>query len=44
MAQENAYSRVPLGVHIEEDAIEGLRLGYEISNAINDLNLQGNSF
>ena len=40
MARENAYSRVPLGVHIEEDAIEGLRLGYEIADAVNSLNLQ----
>ena len=40
MARENAYSRVPLGVHIEQDAIEGLRLGYEIAEAVNNLNLQ----
>lgn len=40
MARENAYSRVPLGVHIEQDAIEGLRLGYEIADAVNALNLQ----
>lgn len=40
MAKENAYSRVPLGVHIEQDAIEGLRLGYEIADAVNNLNLQ----
>ena len=40
MARENAYSRVPLGVHIEQDAIEGLRLGYEIADAVNNLNLQ----
>ncbi|MCG1036824.1 vanadium-dependent haloperoxidase [Polaribacter sargassicola] len=43
MALENAYSRVPLGVHIEQDAIEGLRLGYEVSNAINNLNLTRNN-
>ena len=43
MAQENAYSRVPLGVHIEQDAIEGLRLGYEISDAINAINLQSSN-
>jgi len=42
MARENAYSRVPLGVHIEQDAIEGLRLGYEISEAVNNLNLRTN--
>ncbi|WP_299601910.1 vanadium-dependent haloperoxidase [uncultured Aquimarina sp.] len=40
MARENAYSRVPLGVHIEQDAIEGLRLGREIADAVNDLDLQ----
>ncbi|MDT0621554.1 vanadium-dependent haloperoxidase [Croceitalea vernalis] len=39
MARENAYSRVPLGVHIEQDAIEGLRLGYEISDAVNNITL-----
>jgi len=39
MARENAYSRVPLGVHIEQDAIEGLRLGYEIADAVNSLDL-----
>ncbi len=44
MATENAYSRVPLGVHIEQDAIEGLRLGYEVADAINSLNLQRNNF
>ncbi|WP_075341760.1 vanadium-dependent haloperoxidase [Tenacibaculum agarivorans] len=42
MARENAYSRVPLGVHIEQDAIEGLRLGYEIANAVNNFNLHNN--
>lgn len=40
MARENAYSRVPLGVHIEQDAIEGLRLGYEIAEAVNNIDLQ----
>ncbi|WP_298781819.1 vanadium-dependent haloperoxidase [uncultured Polaribacter sp.] len=40
MAYENAYSRVPLGVHVEQDAIEGLRLGYEISDAVNSLDLR----
>ncbi|PHI21284.1 hypothetical protein CEQ90_02470 [Lewinellaceae bacterium SD302] len=39
MAYENAYSRVPLGVHIIEDATEGLRLGYEISAAVNSFDL-----
>lgn len=27
MAEENAYSRIPLGVHIRMDCFEGLRLG-----------------
>jgi len=39
MAYENAYSRVPLGVHIQADADEGLRLGYEIANAVNGMSL-----
>ncbi|MEL7427553.1 MAG: vanadium-dependent haloperoxidase [Bacteroidota bacterium] len=40
MAAENAYSRIPLGVHIRMDCDEGLRLGYEISDAINGLDLR----
>ena len=40
MAKENAYSRVPLGVHVEMDCEEGLRLGYEIADAINELQLE----
>ncbi|MEL6560369.1 MAG: vanadium-dependent haloperoxidase [Bacteroidota bacterium] len=40
MAKENAYSRVPLGVHVEMDCEEGLRLGYEIADAINKLQLE----
>jgi len=39
MAFENAYSRAPLGVQIIEDATEGLRLGYEIADAVNALDL-----
>jgi len=39
MARENAFSRIPLGVHIRMDCAEGLRLGYEISDGINALNL-----
>ena len=35
MAKENAFSRLPLGVHMDMDCEEGLRLGYEIANAIN---------
>lgn len=34
MAVENAYSRIPLGVHIRMDCTEGLRLGYEIADAV----------
>jgi len=40
MADENGYSRIPLGVHIRMDCTEGLRLGYEISDAVNDLDLK----
>ena len=40
LAFENAYSRIPLGVHIADDCKEGLRLGYEISDAVNKLNLR----
>ncbi|GAA4106439.1 hypothetical protein GCM10022393_00840 [Aquimarina addita] len=43
MAEENAFSRIPLGVHIRMDCTEGLRLGYEISNAVNALNLSDNN-
>lgn len=39
MAEENAFSRIPLGVHIRMDCTEGLRLGYEISDAINNYDL-----
>ena len=42
MAEENAYSRIPLGVHIRMDCDEGIRLGYEIADAINDFDLIGN--
>lgn len=40
MAEENAFSRVPLGVHVRMDCTEGLRLGYEISDAVNELDLR----
>ncbi len=40
MARENAFSRIPLGVHIEMDCTEGLRLGYEISDGLNDLKIK----
>lgn len=39
MAEENGYSRIPLGVHVRMDCTEGLRLGYEISDAVNNYNL-----
>ena len=40
LAAENAYSRIPLGVHIRMDCDEGLRLGYEIADAVNRYNLK----
>jgi len=40
LAAENAFSRIPLGVHIRMDCTEGLRLGYEIADAINDYRLK----
>ena len=39
MAEENAFSRIPLGVHVRMDCDEGIRLGYEISEAVNQLDL-----
>ena len=36
MAKENAFSRLPLGVHMDMDCEEGLRLGYEIADAVNE--------
>lgn len=39
MAEENGYSRLPLGVHLRMDCTEGLRLGYEISDAVNNFDL-----
>ncbi|MEM0992609.1 MAG: vanadium-dependent haloperoxidase [Bacteroidota bacterium] len=43
MASENAFSRIPLGVHIRMDCEEGLRLGYEIADAINRVDLRKNA-
>lgn len=40
MARENAFSRIPLGVHIDMDCAEGLRLGYEVADAVNDYDLR----
>lgn len=39
LAEENAFSRIPLGVHMRMDCAEGLRLGYEIADAVNSLDL-----
>ena len=39
MAEENAYSRIPLGVHIRLDCSEGLRLGKIIASRALNLNL-----
>jgi hypothetical protein len=37
MANENAYSRIPLGVHWRMDCEEGVRFGIEIGRRVNDL-------
>ncbi len=37
MAEENAYSRIPLGVHFRMDAEEGLRLGYKVGRKVNEM-------
>ncbi len=37
MAEENAWSRVPLGVHWRMDCTEGVRFGYAIGEAVNKL-------
>jgi len=37
MANENAYSRIPLGVHYRMDCSEGLRMGYQVGRAVNKL-------
>lgn len=37
MANENAWSRVPLGVHFRVDAEEGMRYGTEIGRVVNRL-------
>lgn len=44
LARENAFSRVPLGVHMSMDCEEGLRLGYEISDAISNWSLTSPDF
>ncbi|HSF89581.1 MAG TPA: hypothetical protein VLA46_09205, partial [Saprospiraceae bacterium] len=40
LADEDAYSRIPLGVHIRMDCSEGLRLGNVIAVKALDLDLQ----
>lgn len=37
LAEENAYSRIPLGVHFRMDSDEGLRLGYLAAQRVNHL-------
>jgi membrane-associated phospholipid phosphatase len=37
MADENGWSRVPLGVHWRMDAEEGVRFGYEIGRKVNNM-------
>jgi membrane-associated phospholipid phosphatase len=37
MAQENAFSRLVLGVHFRMDADEGVRLGYQVGRRVNAL-------
>ncbi len=39
MAEENAYSRIPLGVHVRMDCVEGLRLGNAMAVRALDLDL-----
>lgn len=39
MADEDAFSRIPLGVHIRQDCVEGLRLGNAIALRALDLEL-----
>lgn len=40
MAEENAFSRIPLGVHVRMDCREGLRLGTVIASKALALNLK----
>ena len=37
MAEENAYSRIPLGVHWRMDCKAGIDLGYVIGRKVNKL-------
>lgn len=40
MAEENAYSRIPLGVHVRMDCDEGLRLGRSVAANVLELELR----
>lgn len=42
MAEESAFSRIALGVHMRMDCTEGYRLGHEVSSAVNDLDIYTN--
>ncbi len=37
MARENAYSRIPLGVHYRMDCEAGVELGYQVGRRVNEL-------
>ncbi|MFZ4542909.1 MAG: vanadium-dependent haloperoxidase [Saprospiraceae bacterium] len=37
MAEENAYSRIPIGVHWRMDSEQGVKLGYRVGRKVNDL-------
>jgi hypothetical protein len=37
MADENAYSRIPLGVHFRMDAEAGVDLGHKVGKKVNSL-------
>lgn len=40
MAEEDAYSRIPMGVHIRTDCDEGLRIGREVGLKVNQYQLK----
>lgn len=40
MAEENAYSRLPLGVHFLMDATSGVELGYSVADKVNRLRIK----
>lgn len=39
IVEKASFSRIPLGVHMRIDCEEGMRLGYEIFDAVNVLDL-----